>query len=64
MGSAAIPHWARNGDLRPAIPESVDPHWRACVEQCWRPDPDERPTFMEIKANFFPEIVRTLSTAV
>ena len=64
MGSAAIPHWARNGDLRPAIPESVDQHWRACVEQCWRPDPDERPTFMEIKANFFPELSWPLSTAV
>eukprot|EP01043_Picozoa_sp_COSAG02_P112862 COSAG02_NODE_49080_length_329_cov_0.847826_1_plen_93_part_01 len=36
VSSVAIPVWARRADLRPAIAKSVDPHWRACIEQCWR----------------------------
>ena len=51
---SSIPVWAKRG-LRPEIPSAVDAHFRGCVEQCWRTDPHERPTFTQIQANFFPE---------
>ncbi|KAM7508298.1 hypothetical protein LguiA_018751 [Lonicera macranthoides] len=34
--------------LRPPVPESCDPEWRALMERCWSSDPSERPTFTEI----------------
>ncbi|KAJ0963648.1 hypothetical protein J5N97_028770 [Dioscorea zingiberensis] len=37
-----------NNTLRPPIPERCDSEWRKLMEQCWSPDPVERPTFTEI----------------
>ncbi|KAG0464007.1 hypothetical protein HPP92_020076 [Vanilla planifolia] len=34
--------------LRPEVPESCDPEWRALMEQCWAAEPSERPSFTEI----------------
>ncbi|CAH9136094.1 unnamed protein product, partial [Cuscuta epithymum] len=34
--------------LRPTIPESCDPDWRALMERCWSAEPLERPSFSEI----------------
>lgn len=34
--------------LRPKIPESCDPEWKSLMEQCWSPEPSERPAFAEI----------------
>ncbi|CAL5051416.1 unnamed protein product [Urochloa decumbens] len=37
-----------NNTLRPVVPESCDPQWRALMEQCWAAEPSERPSFTEI----------------
>lgn len=37
-----------NNTLRPPIPVSCDPEWRRLMEQCWAPDPQQRPSFTEI----------------
>ncbi|CAN6190469.1 unnamed protein product [Urochloa humidicola] len=37
-----------NNTLRPPVPESCDPQWRALMEQCWAAEPSERPSFTEI----------------
>ncbi|XP_062178666.1 uncharacterized protein LOC133883369 [Phragmites australis] len=34
--------------LRPPVPDSCDPEWRALMEQCWSTEPSERPAFTEI----------------
>ncbi|OEL38253.1 Serine/threonine-protein kinase CTR1 [Dichanthelium oligosanthes] len=34
--------------LRPQVPDSCDPEWRALMEQCWSTEPSERPNFTEI----------------
>lgn len=34
--------------LRPSVPESCDPDWRALMERCWSSEPSERPNFTEI----------------
>ncbi|XP_078432612.1 RAF-like serine/threonine-protein kinase 24 [Wolffia australiana] len=34
--------------LRPPVPASCDPEWRRLMEQCWAPDPAQRPSFTEI----------------
>ncbi|CAA6668612.1 unnamed protein product [Spirodela intermedia] len=34
--------------LRPPVPASCDPEWRRLMEQCWAPDPVQRPSFTEI----------------
>ncbi|PIN08645.1 Tyrosine kinase [Handroanthus impetiginosus] len=34
--------------LRPPVPESCDPAWRALMERCWSSEPSERPNFTEI----------------
>lgn len=34
--------------LRPPIPESCDPEWRALMERCWSAETSERPSFTEI----------------
>ncbi|CAH9086786.1 unnamed protein product [Cuscuta europaea] len=34
--------------LRPTVPESCDPDWRALMERCWSAEPSERPSFSEI----------------
>ncbi|KAL8497753.1 hypothetical protein ACS0TY_021185 [Phlomoides rotata] len=34
--------------LRPSVPESCDPDWRALMERCWLSEPSERPNFTEI----------------
>ncbi|WCJ30066.1 Protein kinase superfamily protein with octicosapeptide/Phox/Bem1p domain [Euphorbia peplus] len=31
--------------LRPLVPESCDPEWRALMESCWSSEPSERPSF-------------------
>lgn len=37
-----------NNSLRPLIPASCDPEWRRLMEQCWAPDPHQRPSFTQI----------------
>ncbi|KAF0909532.1 hypothetical protein E2562_037169 [Oryza meyeriana var. granulata] len=37
-----------NNTLRPPVPASCDPEWRRLMEQCWAPDPSQRPAFTEI----------------
>ncbi|RCV20381.1 hypothetical protein SETIT_4G051800v2 [Setaria italica] len=37
-----------NNTLRPRVPESCDPQWRALMEQCWAAEPSERPSFTEV----------------
>ena len=49
---AVIPAWAAQG-LRPAIPQ-CEAHWRTAIEQCWHTNPEERPTFHQVAAWFFP----------
>ncbi|KAG6421171.1 hypothetical protein SASPL_117720 [Salvia splendens] len=34
--------------LRPHVPETCDPDWRALMERCWSSEPRERPNFTEI----------------
>ncbi|KAK4431815.1 Serine/threonine-protein kinase CTR1 [Sesamum alatum] len=34
--------------LRPPVPETCDPDWRALMERCWSSEPSERPNFTEI----------------
>ncbi|XP_043720565.1 uncharacterized protein LOC122668077 [Telopea speciosissima] len=37
-----------NNTLRPPIPERCDPEWRKLMQECWSPEPAERPSFTEI----------------
>ncbi|XP_010937270.1 uncharacterized protein [Elaeis guineensis] len=37
-----------NNTLRPPVPNSCDPDWRRLMEQCWAPDPEQRPSFTQI----------------
>lgn len=37
-----------NNTLRPPVPASCDPEWRRLMEQCWAPDPQQRPSFTQI----------------
>eukprot|EP01104_Vermistella_antarctica_P014036 TRINITY_DN4345_c0_g1_i1.p1 TRINITY_DN4345_c0_g1~~TRINITY_DN4345_c0_g1_i1.p1 ORF type:complete len:583 (+),score=95.87 TRINITY_DN4345_c0_g1_i1:118-1866(+) len=34
--------------VRPNIPQETDPSIRSLIEQCWHPDPNQRPTFPDI----------------
>ncbi|TVU08309.1 hypothetical protein EJB05_41709 [Eragrostis curvula] len=34
--------------LRPPVPDTCDPEWRALMEQCWATEPSERPSFTEV----------------
>ncbi|CAA0819952.1 Protein kinase superfamily protein with octicosapeptide/Phox/Bem1p domain [Striga hermonthica] len=34
--------------LRPLVPETCDPDWRALMERCWSSEPSERPNFTDI----------------
>ncbi|XP_047942727.1 uncharacterized protein LOC125189498 [Salvia hispanica] len=34
--------------LRPIVPETCDPDWRALMEKCWSSEPSERPNFTKI----------------
>uniref|UniRef100_A0A1D1ZIM6 Serine/threonine-protein kinase CTR1 n=1 Tax=Anthurium amnicola TaxID=1678845 RepID=A0A1D1ZIM6_9ARAE len=34
--------------LRPSVPAICDPEWKRLMEQCWAPDPVQRPSFTEI----------------
>ncbi|XP_038981610.1 uncharacterized protein LOC103723481 isoform X2 [Phoenix dactylifera] len=37
-----------NNTLRPPVPANCDPEWRRLMEQCWAPDPVQRPAFTQI----------------
>lgn len=37
-----------NNTLRPPVPANCDLEWRRLMEQCWSPDPSQRPAFTEI----------------
>ncbi|KAL3824565.1 hypothetical protein ACJIZ3_020594 [Penstemon smallii] len=37
-----------NNTLRPPVPETCDPVWRALMERCWASEPSERPKFTDI----------------
>ncbi|KAM3297356.1 hypothetical protein ACQJBY_039302 [Aegilops geniculata] len=39
-----------NNTLRPPVPANCGPEWRRLMEQCWSPDPAQRPAFTEIAA--------------
>ncbi|ONK66027.1 uncharacterized protein A4U43_C06F3420 [Asparagus officinalis] len=48
-----------NNTLRPLVPVSCDPEWRRLMEQCWAPDPQQRPTFTQIASR-----LRSMSVAI
>ncbi|KAJ0988512.1 hypothetical protein J5N97_006868 [Dioscorea zingiberensis] len=48
-----------NNTLRPPVPASCDPEWRRLMEQCWAPDPVQRPSFTQIASR-----LRTMSVAL
>ncbi|EAY03970.1 TKL family protein kinase [Trichomonas vaginalis G3] len=48
MDSNSIIHQVLNNDLRPQIPEDLNPPMRDLITMCWERDPDIRPTFDEI----------------
>ncbi|CAL2225622.1 unnamed protein product [Prunus armeniaca] len=37
-----------NNTLRPPIPKRCESEWKNLMEQCWSPDPADRPSFTEI----------------
>ncbi|KAJ7955572.1 Serine/threonine-protein kinase EDR1 [Quillaja saponaria] len=37
-----------NNTLRPSIPKQCDAEWKTLMEECWSPDPADRPSFTEI----------------
>lgn len=37
-----------NNTLRPPVPATCDPEWRKLMEQCWSPDPAQRPSFTQV----------------
>lgn len=37
-----------NNTLRPQIPTWCDPEWKSLMENCWAPEPSQRPSFSEI----------------
>ncbi|MQL88171.1 hypothetical protein Taro_020724 [Colocasia esculenta] len=45
--------------LRPTVPVTCDPEWRRLMEQCWAPDPVQRPSFTEIAGH-----LRAMSVAL
>ncbi|ONK61176.1 uncharacterized protein A4U43_C08F27010 [Asparagus officinalis] len=47
-----------NNTLRPPVPGSCDPEWRRLMEQCWAPDPQQRPSFTQIASR-----LRSMSVA-
>lgn len=47
-----------NNTLRPPVPANCGPEWRRLMEQCWSPDPAQRPAFTEIAAR-----LRSMSAA-
>ncbi|XP_037444750.1 uncharacterized protein LOC119313039 isoform X2 [Triticum dicoccoides] len=47
-----------NNTLRPPVPANCGPEWRRLMEQCWSPDPSQRPAFTEIAAR-----LRSMSAA-
>ncbi|KAH7683665.1 Non-specific serine/threonine protein kinase protein [Dioscorea alata] len=48
-----------NNTLRPPLPASCDPEWRRLMEQCWAPDPVQRPSFTQIASR-----LRAMSVAL
>ncbi|BBG92649.1 PB1 domain-containing protein tyrosine kinase, partial [Prunus dulcis] len=48
-----------NNTLRPPIPKRCDSEWKILMEQCWSPDPADRPSFTEITHR-----LRDMSTAL
>ncbi|KAM1172302.1 hypothetical protein ACFX2I_022421 [Malus domestica] len=48
-----------NNTLRPPIPKRCDSEWKNLMEQCWSPDPADRPSFTEITHS-----LRDMSTAL
>ena len=37
-----------SGNLRPIIPDNINPNVRRLIERCWDRDPNNRPSFSEI----------------
>ncbi|KAJ4778639.1 kinase superfamily with octicosapeptide/Phox/Bem1p domain-containing protein [Rhynchospora pubera] len=48
-----------NNTLRPPVPPNCDSGWKRLMEQCWAPDPFQRPSFTEIAAT-----LRAMSVAI
>ncbi|XP_072961819.1 uncharacterized protein [Typha angustifolia] len=47
-----------NNTLRPPVPATCDPEWKRVMEQCWAPDPVQRPSFTQIASK-----LRSMSVA-
>jgi hypothetical protein len=53
--AVVIPRWAAQG-VRPAIPSrGCEAHWQHAIEQCWQTQPEDRPSFRQCGARFFPD---------
>ena len=53
--AVVIPRWAAQG-VRPAIPSrGCEAHWQYVIEQCWQTQPEDRPSFRQCGARFFPD---------
>lgn len=48
-----------NNTLRPPIPKRCDSEWKKLMEECWSPDPADRPSFTDITHR-----LRDMSTAL
>jgi len=35
-------------DLRPKMPNNIDPQMKTLIQNCWDRNPNNRPTFLEI----------------
>ena len=45
-------------DVRPLLPNDINPAWKDLITQCWDTDPDNRPSFDEIVRKFEEEKIR------
>ena len=53
--AVVIPRWAAQG-VRPAIPSrGCEAHWQHAIEQCWQTQSEDRPSFRQCGARFFPD---------
>lgn len=57
MDSRQIINQVSNNDIRPLLPQDVNPAMRDLITQCWDRDPDVRPSFDEIVKKFETEDV-------
>ncbi|KAJ6839335.1 uncharacterized protein M6B38_315115 [Iris pallida] len=51
-----------NNTLRPPVPATCDLEWKNLMEQCWAPDPHQRPSFTQIASRLRAMASRTKPT--